>query len=67
MSVLGEQHGNKFIVCDELKMENDERDEIKINHSAEDTIMEMRLYAVSTISMKNNQMGGHWKLVNFLQ
>ena len=50
---------------DELKMENEVRDKMEINHNAEDAIMEMRLCAVSDISMKNNQMGGHWKLVNF--
>ena len=46
-------------------MENEVRDKMEINGNAEDAIMEMRLCAVSDVSMKNNQMGGCWKLVNF--
>ena len=51
-NVLGKKHGNKFLVYDELKMDDEMRDEIAINHNTEDAIMEMRLCAVSNVSMK---------------
>ena len=44
---------------DGLKMENDVRNEIDVNHNIEDAIIEIRLRVVSDISKKTNQMGGH--------
>ena len=60
-NVLGKQHGNKFIVHDELKIDNEVRDVIHTNHNMKDAIMEMRSCIVSDISMKYNQMGGNYK------
>ena len=55
MSVPGKQ----------LKMDNELRDEIEVNHNTEDVMIEMIFHAGSDISMKNNQIRGCWKLVNF--
>ena len=56
MSVLGKQHGNKFIVCDEFKMQSELRDEIEINYNMEDATMEMRFHAVSNGLMERTKL-----------
>ena len=64
-NVLGKQYENKFVVHYTLKIQNEVGDEIDTKHDAEDAMIKKRLCVVSDISMKNNQMGGPWKLFTF--
>ena len=41
------------------------RDEIGTNNNVEDAMMKMISCTASNVSMKNNQIKRHWKLVNF--